>query len=268
MKRSFFRCCAAVTLLSIGMSLSSSAQTEDLASIVNLARQRYAVVSNYLKDLTVVQSTKVTNRQKDAVSSTADMVVYKKGDRLRIETSPAVPPGQQQKGAAADIGKSIIIYDGKNAWRINPLLGKTKIANDDPSLLQTQQKWWDTLSKNAELNGTEVIQGRQAYIINNRDKSAAFARLWLDREKLVPLQIEVIRDNTKLRTLFSDYQNVKNITELPYRIDIFQNDAPVSETTVRSVEVNTGLPDTLFDAGAVKATDTENNLLKGPSQDK
>ncbi len=119
---------------------------------------------------------------------------------------------------------------------------------------------WRSLGVRTEVAQTVGVGGRTVTVIGAREGDRGSPAVWLDPDYGVIRFItrEEGPDGVKLLDLaFSEHRKVSGGFFYPFRQEIFLDGKLLSVTFVLNVEVNTGLPDSLFDPDA---------LLKGASR--
>ncbi|MBI2544661.1 MAG: hypothetical protein HYW16_05515 [Candidatus Rokubacteria bacterium] len=119
---------------------------------------------------------------------------------------------------------------------------------------------WRGLGVQTEVAQTVRVGGRPVTLIGAREGDRTSSAVWLDPDYGVIRFItrEEGLEGVKLLDLaFSEHRKVLAGFFYPFRQEIFLDGKLLSVTAVRNVEVNTGLPDSLFDPDA---------LLKGASR--
>lgn len=104
---------------------------------------------------------------------------------------------------------------------------------------------------------TEVeFEGRAAYRLELKDAAGDRSRLWVEKERFLPMQLEQLGSDDKptKRVLFSEFQN-QDSSWVPASI-VMQDLSRGSTTELKleKLELNTGVKDNLF---------TETNMKKG-----
>lgn len=147
----------------------------------------------------------------------------------------------------------IVIYDGEDIWMISPFTGKEKLS-DEEKQYQTEQNWWDWLKNGAEVVGSEKVDGRDCYVVEVEDEEEVpFTRLWLDKKSLTFIKGESkAPTGEKMVVVNSDFKKIKGDWEMPYKTQIFEDDELISTTLVKSLKINQGLSDDLFDPDKVE----------------
>jgi outer membrane lipoprotein-sorting protein len=232
-------------LVVVGVSWSVAAEWADILKDI---KAKYAPYKQAIKDMTMEQEMKATTPQGEMTSLTK---VYRKGEKFRIESTTKMPSMPQMPKEMQEM-KSITINDGKDIWMISPFSGKQKI----PAEQKTQRPvsdWWDLISDKAKLVGSENVGGRDSYVIEFvEQKDFPYTKVWLDKKSLVLTKAEskpATGETTQI--VFSDFKKVKD-WETPYKTEVIVGGKPMSVIVVKSLEVNKGLSDDLFDAAKEK----------------
>ena len=151
--------------------------------------------------------------------------------------------------------ETVIIYDGEDLWMISSFSGKKKLSDEEAHEYQTERNWWDLISEKAKIVGTEKVDKRECYVVETKEeKEFPFTRIWLDKKSLDLIKGE--RKQPKEETMLwvhSDFKKVKGDWEVPYKTEIYTGEKLVSTFLVKSLEINKGLSDDLFDPNKVKA---------------
>lgn len=201
-------------------------------------RSKNAYAEKGIKDLTLVQE--ISNAQ-DKESGTATIKMFKKGGKFRTEM---------------DMGefKMLTIYDGNDFWSVNPILGKMKLSGAEANRQKQQADWWDTFGNTMKLSGTEMLNGRECYVLENTAADNPFSRVWIDTRNFNMLQADLrdARGKNVERIIYSDFRKIKGDIEIPFKSETFRKGRPEGTVTVRSFTVNTGLSDDLFSADKIE----------------
>ncbi|MEA1939887.1 MAG: hypothetical protein U9N03_04390, partial [Candidatus Caldatribacteriota bacterium] len=87
------------------------------------------------------------------------------------------------------------------------------------------------------------------------ERESPYKRIWVDKDKLFLVQAEGdSSDGNKVRTTFSDFRKVKGSWELPYAIEVFINGEQTMTVLTKSLKINQGLSDDLFDIDKVEVS--------------
>ncbi len=114
---------------------------------------------------------------------------------------------------------------------------------------------WRGLGVQTEVMHTARVGGRTLTVIGAREGDRTSPSVWLDPEFGVVRFItrEEGRQGPRLLDLaFSEHRKVSAGFFYPFRQEVFLDGKLLSVTSVRSVEVNTGLQDSLFDPDALR----------------
>ena len=228
----------------------SQGLTQDLPSILKEAEAKYAKFEEEIKDMTIVQEMKMVTSEGEMVS---EMQMLKKGKKFRIETTIEVPESSETPEGMGGI-ETIIIYDGEDTWMISPFMGKKKLSGDEEKQYQRERNWWELVSEKAEIVGTEKVGKRVCYVVEIKEEEEfPFTKVWLDKTDLVLIKSESKKPEEKTVLLvYSDFRKIKGDWEMPYKSKIYVDGEPTTTFVVKSLEINKGLSDDLFDPDKVK----------------
>jgi len=237
----------AVVTLVLGVSLGL---TQDWSSILEQAEAKYAKFENEVKDMTIVQETKVITPEGEMVS---EIKMLKKGEKFRMETRMQAPETPEMPEGMAGM-ETVIIYDGKDTWMISPFLGKKKLSGEEEKQYRRERDWWKLVSEKAKIVGTEKVGERECYVVEmEEEKEFPFTRLWLDKKNLDLTKGE--SKGPKRETIVwinSDFTKIKGDWEMPYKTEIYADGKLMSTSLVKTLEINTGLSDDLFSPAEIK----------------
>ena len=238
-----------MALVSLVLAVSQGL-TQDLSSILKEAEVKYAKFEEEIKDMTIVQDMKMVTSEGEM---TSEMKMLKKGNKFRMETTMEMPETSDMPEEMGGI-ETIIIYDGKDTWMISPFMGKKKLSGEDEKQYQRERNWWELISEKAEIVGTEKVGKRECYVVEiEEEEEFPFTKLWLDKKNLVLIKGE--SKGTKEETILlihSDFKKIKGDWEMPYKSEIYVDGELTTTFLVKSLEINTGLSDDLFDPDKVK----------------
>ena len=223
--------------------------TKDLSSIFKELEAKYAKFEEEIKDMTTVQEIKVVTSEGEMVS---EMQMLRKGEKFRMDTmvqmsqAPDMPEGMGEM-------KTIIIYDGKDTWMISSFTGKKKLSGKDEKQYQRERNWWKSISEKAKLLGTEKVGKRVCYVVEIKDKEYPFTKLWLDKRNLVLIKNESKgTEGERILLIHSDFRKIKGDWEMPYKTEMYADGELMATSLVKSIKINKGLSDDLFDPDKVK----------------
>lgn len=232
-----------VALVSLVLGVSQGL-TADWSNILKEIRAKYAEFEKEIKDMTIVRETKMTIPQGEMTSGTK---ILKKGKKFRMEITSQIP------GLSGGI-KTIIISDGKETWMISPMTGKRKLSAEEEKEHQTARYWWEVISEKAKIVGTEKVGNRDFYVVEIKEgKKFLFTKVWIDKKNLVVVKAESKRPKGEtMFWVFSDFRKIKKDYEMPYKTEIYVEGKLMSTTLVKSIEINKGLSDDLFNPEKVE----------------
>lgn len=171
----------------------------------------------------------------------------------------------KQKTVVNVQGTDIIlnVYDGKDAWQLNPLQGGKEPAKlDDEQAKDVKDEEFeddfiDYKKKGHEvtLEGTEEIDGVKCYKVKlvrnkNNPKEDITEFHYFDSENFVPImQSTFIRSGpqkgTEIKSYLSDYQEVNGLM-FPFSLEQKLNGQSVSKMTLEKITVNDITDDSIF----------------------
>ena len=237
-----------VALVSLIFGVSQGL-AEDLSTIAKEAQARYAKFEKEVKDMTIVQETVMSEPK-----MTSQMKMLRKGEKFRMEVKikmqmpeeAEMPPGMGQM-------ETIIIYDGKDTWMISSHMGKRKLPDEEGKQYQRESNWWELLGDAAKIVGSEKVNGRDCYVVEVEEKEEfPFTRLWLDKKSLTLVRGESKGPRgEKVLVVCSDFRKIKGDWETPYKTEVYMGGRLMSTSVVKSIEINKGLSDDLFDPDKV-----------------
>jgi outer membrane lipoprotein-sorting protein len=233
--------------LSVGINQGFAAEW---SSIHKKLKGKYASFEKEVKDMTIVQEMQIHHDKNQVVSKNK---VYSKGKKHRVETS--IPtPADAENPAGTKTMKTIFISDGRNEWVISPFMGKKKLSPKEQKNYQTGANWYDQLPTKAKITGTEKIGKHNCYVVEFKPTdSFSFTKIWLEKKNL--LLIKALGQGEKERVLSiinSDFKKIKGIWKIPYKTQIYSGKQLSSTLLVRSLKLNKGLSDDLFDPDKVE----------------
>jgi len=236
-----------IALVSLTLGVNQLLAT-DLASVLEQAKAKYAKFEEEVKDITIVQEMKMVTEEGEI---TEEMKMLKKGKKFRIENvmqMPEVPEIPEEMALT-----NVIIYDGKDTWMISPFMGKQKLPYEEGKEYQAGMGWWELISEKAKIVGTKKVGGRECYVVEIKEEESAFTRLWLDKKNLVLIKYESKEAEGETTLLvYSDFRKIKDNWEMPYKTQMYVDGKLMGTFLIKSLEINKGLSDELFDPDKVK----------------
>jgi outer membrane lipoprotein-sorting protein len=252
MKKSFvFGMATILALIASGAILPACGSTESWESLSKRMTESCTKYQQGLKDLTWTMEMEVPSSE-GALKTTSTL--YSRGKQFRVEVSME---GMENMGMPAGMEgmKTIVIGDDTSAWIINPMMGKSQIPADEAAKYRANWSCTDYMPVAAEIIGSEKIAGRDCYVLSVLDKSSDFAKLWIDQKSFNLMKMEGNpQEGVASVIVFSDYRKVSGDFEMPFRTEMYSGKDLISTTIVKSIAVNKGISDDLFDPDKIKAS--------------
>jgi outer membrane lipoprotein-sorting protein len=229
--------------------------SQSLSDILREAESNYKNFNQYFKDMAMVFDAKTYTPEGEMLM---EMKLFLKGEKSRSETLMQFP---ESAGMPEGMGSMlvVVIFDGQDTWMISPFAGKQKLTTEEAEeqmQYQTGMNWWQSISDKAKYIGIEKIEGRECYVLEIEiERESPYKRIWVDKDRLFLIQAEGdSSDGNKVRTTFSDFRKAKGSWELPYKIEVFINEVQTMTVLTKSLEINKGLSDDLFDVDKVEVS--------------
>jgi outer membrane lipoprotein-sorting protein len=200
-----------------------------------------------IKDMEMIMESE-TKGMEDAGPSEVKM--FKKGEKYRMETKMNMPEGS---GMPADM-KSIIIFDGKDLWTINQFTGKQKLPADASAAGKDQMNWWKDMPSKGKIVGSEKIGDKDCYIVETWDEKNKDNKIrgWIDKASLLLIQMEFKGgEGETFKIVNSNFKKVRK-WQMPYTTEVFAGGERMSKSTIKTLNINKGLSDDLFNADKVR----------------
>ena len=235
-------------------AVSSSA---DWAGVSKKLTDRCANYEKEIKDMTA--DMEMTTSTPDG-AMTIGMKTYLKGEHFRGDIVMKEIPDAEGMSAGMVGMTMVVVGDGKQYWMISSMMGKQLVPEEEAQKYGTPWRCGEFIPGDGEIVGSETISGRDCHVVLVKDSTSEQAKLWLDKETLEPLKAEAkAQDEKHTIMLFQDYRKVVGDLRYPYKTEMYQEDKLVSTIIVKSVVMNKGLSDALFDPDKVE--------VKGPSME-
>jgi outer membrane lipoprotein-sorting protein len=237
---------------------AAGARAEDWPSLSKKLYDQCLGFNEAVKDLTLVME--MMNPSSDGAIVT-ESKLFQKRNKFRAEITIGGLEGEEA-AMLADM-KTIVIDDGTSVWIVNPVMGKSKMPPSEGSKYRGQWYCSEYIPAQAEIAGTETVGGRECWILAVKDEDADYSRIWIDAKSLALMKVESVSDEDETTTaLFSDFRKIAGSHEFPHRTDIYAGNDLISTIVVKSVSVNTGLSDDLFDAEAAAGESAAGDIMK------
>jgi len=156
--------------------------------------------------------------------------------------------------------KALQVYDGVNGWKVRPYLGRKAVEPYTPEEMKSAalEPGLDGLlidytakGNKVELEGTEKVEGQDAYKLKVTMKSNQVRHVWVDSKTFLEIKMDGAprRMDGRPRPVhiyLRDYRTVSGLM-VPYTIETeVQGFKPSHKMVIESVKVNPKLEDSLF----------------------
>ncbi len=154
---------------------------------------------------------------------------------------------------------AVQVYDGLRGWKVRPFLGRHEVepfTADELELAARQTDLDGPLIDHAakgykvELEGTEPVEGRDAYRLKVTSTSGEVRHVWVDKESSLEVKVDGTRrldgKPHPVWTYYRDYRPVNGLM-IPYLLETTVEGVPGSEKImVERVALNPRLDDARF----------------------
>ncbi len=158
-------------------------------------------------------------------------------------------------------GKTAVqVFDGTNGWLLRPYLNRNDVEPFTADQLKNEADQWaldgplvDAAAKGikVEMDGTEKIEGREAYRMKQTQKSGSVRHVWVDAQSFLELRREdpprrMDGKMHKVYTALKDYRKEQGVM-IPHLLEnSVEGYHDVHKTVIESVVINPKLDDALF----------------------
>ncbi len=238
--------------------------SEDWAGLSKQLHERCVKYNADVKDISIVMEMRAMSPEGDVVTAIS---AVQKGKKSRAEIQMQGPGGADMPPGMADI-KMTVIHDGKKTWMISPMMGKMEVPEEEAAKYQHQWSCDEYLPAEAEVAGSETVAGRECLVVVVKDKTLPYTKLWIDKKTLDPVKTEMKSEDGKtLSAIFSEYKKLTGEWNYPYKTEMFQDETLISTMIAKSVGVNTGVSDDLFNAEKLEAKGPDMNEMMKKMED-
>jgi outer membrane lipoprotein-sorting protein len=220
--------------------------SQSLSDILRKAESNYKNFNQDFKDIAMVFDAKISMPEGEM---TSEMKLFTKGEKSRSEIVMQI---SKDAGMPEGMGSIlvVVIFDGQDTWMISPFMGKKKLTAvqaEEQMYYQTGINWWRSISDKAKYIGIERINNRECYVLEiETGRASLYSRIWVDRNNLFLVQTEGKNDSGQtMRIIFSDFREIKDNWELPYKTEGFMDEVQMMTILLKSFEINQGLSDDL-----------------------
>jgi outer membrane lipoprotein-sorting protein len=151
----------------------------------------------------------------------------------------------------------VMVYDGKEAWSLNPLMGSTKAEKLPESSVEEFQKQADlggplvdytSKGSSVELLGEDELDGTEVYKLNLKEKDGTVTTFYIDKESYMILKSATRKmsngQEVEGSSEFSDYREVEGL-KFPFTT-IMGTAGQTMTSKVVSIELNKSIEAKLF----------------------
>lgn len=156
--------------------------------------------------------------------------------------------------------KAVQVYDGKHGWKLRPFLGRHEAENytaDELKLASNEQELdgplidYDRKDNKVELDGSEQVEGRDAFKLKVTLPNKEIRHVWIDKETYLDVKIDGIRKMDgkprAMTTYFRDYKDVNGL-KIPHLLETrVEGVAAPERILVEKVQINAKLEDQDFE---------------------
>ncbi len=219
---------------------------------------KYGGFSDEIKDMEMVMEAETKGMEGMEDVGPSEIKMFRKGEKYRMEMKMNMPEGSGMPGGMTNI----MIFDGKDLWSVNQFAGKQKISADASASSRNQISWWEDMPEKGKIIGSEKVGNKDCYVVEawNEDIDTSSIKTdeedkvkgWIEKGTLLLIQLEFqgAKDET-FKVVNSNFKKVKN-WEMPYTTEVFTGGKLITKTTIKTLNINKGLSDDLFDADKVK----------------
>ena len=237
---------------------------DDFKNIEEAIKLQYEEFTKSISSVHMKQDI-ITYTPQATMKTKADIFI--KGQKMRMDSvislsgNDKMPPGMENI-------TTTIIYTGNKMWMIMPFVGKIEVPVKDQLKQQMHMNWWESISTNMEIIGTENIDGTDCYVLNSKskDRLAGFDKIWLDMDGFVIVKSEAKGPNGQQHIMkATDVRLVNNKWKFPYKMSMYTNGKLISDVRIESIQINQDISDTLFDPNSIEApsiNDMMQNMMK------
>ena len=232
-------------ILGTGQVLSA-----DWSSILKEVMVKCEKFNKEIKDMTIIGEMNMVSPEED-MSFSHKIKRFFKGKKFRSELT------MQMTGMPKEMGgmTTIIIHNGKDTWIVSSLAGKKKLSDEESKQYQKEGVSCCTrMFKKAKIVGTEKIGKRECYIVKPEEEGeTSYTKIWLDKKNFYMVKSEIKGTEGEIILMVSsDFRKIKGDWEMPYKTEMYGDNELMFTLLVKSIEINKGLSDDLFDPDKVK----------------
>jgi outer membrane lipoprotein-sorting protein len=213
--------------------------------LFNKLTRANALKEGKIKDMAKVETMENSKMPGGQIETTS----YTKGIKSRLETK------MMSNGKPVTM---VSVFDGTTGWQIfNNMKMKTGNAGNKAEAAKKYQEEANKNYDNMNVVRSETLNGKDCYVIEYAitEKGKKMSLLmWLDKESSLMYQMTANDSSGKeqMKTVMSDYRDVFENIKMPFKTEVYIGDKAAMKTLVKSIKVNQGLADSLFDVSGYK----------------
>lgn len=217
----------------------------DIASVISDIRGQYDTYELDVHDLSAAM--KITTPDGEWF----EKKVFIKGALTRIDTTAPASELLSNPEEMAEL-RTTYVGDGREAWIVRAFKNPERVSSSEFDELPIFSRWWKELTNKAVVQDEARLDDADTFqIVLEPQAGSRYQKLWVQKQTWLLLKAEGVSDSGKtLVWRFTDHRPVTEHFSLPYKIDLFENGLPVKSFTLTSVQLNTGLPESIFQVPA------------------
>ena len=186
---------------------------------------------------------------------------------MRMDSKMSMPDNVKMPPGMEDI-TTTIIFNGNKMWMIMPFAGKVEVPIKDQLKQQMHMNWWESISTNMEITGTDSVDGIDCYVLESKvkDSVTGFDKIWLEEQDFVIVKSEAKGPNGQEYVMkATDIRLIDNKWKFPYRMRMYIDGNLISDVRTKSIQINQNISETLFDPNSIEApsmNDMMQNIMK------
>lgn len=155
---------------------------------------------------------------------------------------------------------AVQVYDGTNGWKVRPFMGRNEVEPYTAAETQTAAEQadldgylidHDAKGIKAELMGTDLVEGRNAYKLKLTLRNGQVRHLWVDAQSFLEVKIEGTprKLDGKMHNVETYYRNYTPVSGLmiPFVLETaVEKVQPTRKITIEKVVLNPKLEDNAF----------------------
>ncbi len=238
-------------LLSVIIAFAIYAKTSE--EITSDLQNKYKGLEDKINDI-MIEQTMIALDEEDSIDM--QMKMYSKGNKFRLETIINIDSeDMEEDGITLNNLETTIIGDGNKTWVIAPFVGKMEMEEDGEQEEQLEYAelifWWNDLGDDMTLLREEKFNGKDCYLMEYKDEDGDESMAWIEKSTMNILKIQDSEDD-KSYILFKDYKKLIDDYQIPYKVEMFDDNEKAMDMSVKNVSVNKGINDDMFDPEKVK----------------